>query len=106
MITDLHILLLVSALFYGDCYFSFNLFPSLSYVILSEEAIRTFLKVSHYIYLIGRAVLGLTYLFILSSSVFITICICINQLRKYIYGNKKIRYSTANTDLEEPFIIG
>ena len=90
--------LLVSALFYGDCYFPFNLFPSLSYVILSEEAIRTFLKVSQYIYLIGRVVLGITFLFIPSSSVFITISIWINQLRKYIYGNKKIRYSTADTN--------
>ena len=98
--------LLVSALFYGDCYFPFNLFPSLSYVILSEEAIRTLLKVSQYIYLIGKVVLVITYLFVLSSSVFITISIWINQLRKYIYGNKKIRYSTANTNLEEPFIIG
>ena len=98
--------LLVSALFYGNCYFPFNLFPSLNYVILSEEAIRTFLKVSHYVYLIGRAVLGITYLFVLFSSVFITISIWIKQLRKYIYGNKKIRYSTANTNLEEPFIIG
>ena len=43
-------LLLVSALFYGDCYFPFNLFPSLSYVILSKEVIRTFLKLSQYIY--------------------------------------------------------
>ena len=97
--------LVVSALFYGDCYFPFNLFPSLSYVILSEEAIRTFLKVSQYIYSLGRTVLGITYLFMLSSFVFITICICINQLRKYIYGNKKIRYSTADINLEEPFII-
>ena len=99
-------LLLVSALFYGDCYFPFNLFPSLSYVILSEEAIRTLLKVSQYIYLICRVVLGIAYLFILSTFVFITISIWINQLRKYIYGNKKIRYSTADTNLEEPFIIG
>ena len=90
--------LLVSALFYGDCYFPFNLFPSLSYVILSEETIRTFLKVSQYIYLIGKVILGITFLFILSSSVFITISIWINQLRKYIYGNKKIRYSTADTN--------
>ena len=98
--------LLVSALFYGDCYFPFNLFPSLSYVILSEETIWTFLKVSQYIYLLCKAVLGITYLFVLSTFVFITISIWINQLRKYIYGNKKIRYSTAYTNLEEPFIIG
>ena len=90
--------LLVSALFYGDCYFPFNLFPSLSYLILSEEAIRKLLKVSQYIHLIGKVILGMTYVFILSSSVFITISIWINQLRKYIYGNKKIRYSTADTN--------
>ena len=98
--------LVVSALFYGDCYFPFNLFPSLSYVILSKETIRTFLKASHYIYMIGGAVIGIAFLFMLSSFVFITISIWINQLRKYIYGNKKIRYSTANINLEEPFIIG
>ena len=99
-------LLLVSALFYGECYFPFNLFPSLSYLILSEEAIRTLPKVSQYIYVIGRAVLGIAFLFILSPFVFITISIWIKQLRKYIYGSKKIRYSTASTNLEEPFIIG
>ena len=87
--------LLVSALFYGNCYFPFNLFPSLNYVIQTEEAIETFAKVIQYTRFIGCALCLTTIVVTLFPFVFITICIWIKHIHKCFHGNKKIKYSTV-----------
>ena len=101
----LHIpVLLTSALFYGNCYFPFNLFPSLSYIIITEKAIEEFIKVLQYIELIGRAIACSGVLVVLLPFLIITICIWIKHIIKRLRGNKKINYTTANKSLGELFI--
>ena len=101
----LHIpVLLTSALFYGNCYFPFNLFPSLSYIIITEKAIEEFIKVLQYIELIGRAIACSGVLVVLLPFLIITICIWIKHIIKRLRGNKKIKYTTANKSLGELFI--
>ena len=90
-----------SILFYGSCYFPFNLFNSLNYVIQTEEAIKTFFKVMQYTEFVGRVICFLTISMSLSPFLFVTICIWSKHIRKCIHGTKKIKYTTANKDLEE-----
>ena len=101
----LHIpVLLTGALFYGNCYFPFNLFPSLSYIIKTEKAIEEYIKVLQYIELIGRLIFCSGILVGLLPFLIITICIWIKHIIKRIRGNKKIKYTTVNKSLGELFI--
>ena len=101
----LHIpVLLTSALFYGNCYFPFNLFPSLGYIIKTEKAIEEFIKVLQYIELIGRTIGCSGVLVVLLPFLIITICIWIKHIIKRLRGNKKIKYTTVNKSLGELFI--
>ena len=93
--------LLISAIFYGDCYFPFNLFNSLNYVIQTEQGIETFFTVMHYTEFVGRVICFLAISIILSPFLFVTICIWNKHIHKCIHGTKKIKYTTANKDLEE-----
>ena len=90
-----------SILFYGNCYFPFNLFNSLNYVIQTEKAIKTFFKVMQYTEFVGRVTCFLTISISLSPFLFVTICHWSKHIHKCIYGTKKIKYTTANKDSEE-----
>ena len=46
----------ISILFYGNCYFPFNLLNSLNFVIQTEKAIKTFFKVMQYTEFVGRVI--------------------------------------------------
>ena len=92
--------LLVSTLFYGDCYFPFNLFPSLNYVLQTEKAIEVFSKALPFIELIFRTFSFISIVIAMYPFVLITVCIWIKHILKCIRGNNKIKYSTVNTSLE------
>ena len=88
-------------LIYRDFYFPFNLFNSLNYLIQTEQGIETFFTVMHYTEFVGRVICFLAISIMLSPFLFVTICIWSRHIHKCIYGTKKIKYTTANKDLEE-----
>ena len=90
----------ISMLIYGDCYFPFNLFNSLNYVIQTEQGIEIFFTVMQYTEFVGRVICFFSILISLSPFLFVTICIWCKHIHKCIYGTKKIKYTTANKDLE------
>ena len=77
--------LVISALFYGKCYFPFDFFPSFIFVIETLGAIETFFKVVTYIELIGITTCYIGLVVFLFPMVFITILIWIQHIRRYIH---------------------
>ena len=94
----------ISILFYGDCYFPFNLFNSLNSVIQTEEAIEIFSKVIQYTELIGKVICFLSVSLMLSIFAFVTVCNWIKHIHNWIHGNEKIKYSAFNSSLRELFV--
>ena len=67
----------------------------------TEQGIETFFTVMHYTEFVGRVICFLAISISLSPFLFVTICIWNKHIHKCIHGTKKIKYTTANKDLEE-----
>ena len=93
-------ILVIRALFYGNCYFPFDFFPSLNLVIETVGAIETFFEVVTYIELIGATSCYIGIVVFLFPMVYITIHIWIQHIRRYIHGKETIKYSTVDPTLK------
>ena len=89
-------ILVIRALFYGNCYFPFDFFPSLNLVIETVGTNETFFEVVTSIELIGvtSCCIGLVVFFF--PMVYITTHIWIQHVRRYIHGKETIKYSTVD----------
>ena len=85
--------LVISALFYGNCYFPFDFFPSLNLVIETLGVIEIFFEVVKYIELIGITTFHIGIVVFFFPMVFITILIWIRHIRRYIHGKESIKYT-------------
>ena len=94
-----------SALFYGKCYFPFNLLPSFQYVIQSEEVIEDIFRGLQLLETIGRLFCFIAVVLTASPFFLLSICIVINKVLKCIKGRKKIKYTTVSTSLESPLLV-
>ena len=95
---------LTSTFFYRECFFPVNLIPSITSVMKSEKVSETLLKVIRYTELAGRIIGFTAIVLILSPFVLITVCIWIRSIHKNTHA-KKIKYSSDNMNMQEPFII-
>ena len=92
--------LVISALFYGNCYFPFDFFPSLNLVIETVGTFETFFEVVKYIELIGITISHIGMVVFFFPMLFITILIWIRHIRRYIHGKEIIKYSTVDATLK------
>ena len=100
-----HILqIIIFALFFGQCYFPFNLFPALRDVIQSEEGADKIHQISHFLYLTHTVLYCLGVGLVLSQISVVTIAKFVNKFRNCIRGKKNIKYTTVNSSLEVSFI--
>ena len=92
--------LVISTLFYGNCYFPFDFFPSLNLVIETVAAGETFSQVVKYLELIGitTCYIGLVVFFV--PMLYITILIWIKHINRCIHGKERIKYSTVDASFE------
>ena len=95
----------ISILFFRKCFYPFNLFPSLDFVVKTEGAIEIFLEVAWYIELIAKTVTFFGLVLMLSPMFFVTPYIWIKYIYENIHGKKKTKYSFANSSLKELFVV-
>ena len=92
--------ILVSILFFGNCYFPSNLFPSLSYVLQTEEEIGIFLEVLNSIGWLGLAITYAGIFVIWFPMICITIYYWIKPIRERFSCNRKIKYRISESSLK------
>ena len=91
----------VSILIFGNCYFPSNLFPSLSYVLQTEEEIRTFLEVFEYVVWIGYAITYTAIFVIWFPMLCITIYHLIKPIRERFHCTRNIKYRFSESSLKD-----
>ena len=88
--------ILTSALFYGKCYFPFNLMSPYKSIVQTEDTMETLVKVMRYIINTGRVLSSVGVFLLLSPLVFFTISIWINLIYRWIKGKSDVtRYNLA-----------
>ena len=97
--------LLNGALFYGKCYFPFNLLPSFQYVTQSEEVIEDIFRGLQLLETTGRLFCFIAVVLTVSPFFLLSFCIVINKVLRCIKGRKKIKYTTVSTSLESPLLV-
>ena len=90
----------VTIIFFGNCYFPSNLFPSLSYVLQTEEEIRTFLEVIEYIMWLGYAISYTGIFVIWFPMLCITIYYWIKHISQCFSCNRNIKYRISESNLK------
>ena len=90
----------VSILFFGNCYFPFNLFPSLNYVLQTEEGIASFLEIVEHIVWIGYAISYIGIFVIWFPMLCITIYYWIKPIRECFHSNRNIKYRVSESSLK------
>ena len=92
--------ILVSVLFFGNCYFPSNLFPSLSYVLQTKEEIGTFLEVIDYINQFAYAFGYIACFVIWFPMICITIYYWIKPILQCFHRNRNIKYRISESSLK------
>ena len=90
----------VIMLFFGNCYFPSNLFPSLSYVLQTEEVIATFLEIVDHIMWIRYATCYIGFFVIWFPMLCITIYYWIKQIRESFHNKRNIKYRISESNLK------
>ena len=91
----------VGILFFGNCYFPSNLFPSLSYVLQTEGGIATFLEVVEHIVWVGYAISYTSVFFIWFPMLCITIYDWIKPIRERFHCTRNINYRFSESNLKD-----
>ena len=90
----------VSILFFGNCYFPSNLFPSLSYVLQTEEEMEFFLEGIKCVYHFGSSITYISLFVIWLPMLCITIYFLIKPIRECFSSNKNIKYRVSESSLK------
>ena len=90
----------VSILFFGNCYFPSNLFPSLNYVLQTEEETGIFLEVLNIIGWLGLAITYIGLFVIWFPMICITIYYWIKPIRECFSCNRNIKYRISESNLK------
>ena len=90
----------VSILFFGNCYFPSNLFPSLSYVLQTEREIGIFMEVLNIVGWLGLAITYIGLVVFWLPMLCITIFYWIKPIRECFYSNKNIKYRISESNLK------
>ena len=90
----------VIILFFGNCYFPSNLFPSLSYVLQTDEEIDIFLEVLKSIGWLELANCYIAIFVIWFPMICITIYYWIKPIRERFSSNRNIKYRISESNLK------
>ena len=97
-------LLIICILYYGNCYFPFNLLPPLEFITQSKAATQIIVEILDGMIVVSNCILNIGLLMWLSPLLILSVSTWMKQISKYFQQQPEIKYSTVTKDLKEPLL--